>query len=93
MSVAAVTSPVPSIIHYTAEEPFTKYEMCLIFARILGLPHGHIIPNTEPAASATVNRPKDCKLDIRATEALGVPGGLDQCIFEEWWSSYLQATN
>ena len=93
MSVAAVTSPVPSIVHYRAEEPFTKYEMCLIFARILGLPHGHIIPNTEPAASATVNRPKDCKLDIRATEALGVPGGLDQCIFEEWWSSYLQATN
>ena len=42
------TKPVPPILHYSAEEPFTKYEMCLIFAKILGLPHGHIVPDAEP---------------------------------------------
>jgi S-adenosylmethionine synthetase len=41
-------SAVPPILHYTAEEPFTKYEMCLVFAKILGLPHAHIIPDAEP---------------------------------------------
>lgn len=39
---------IPPIVHYSASEPFTKYEMCLIFARILGLPHSHIIADAEP---------------------------------------------
>ncbi|EKM54409.1 uncharacterized protein PHACADRAFT_258235, partial [Phanerochaete carnosa HHB-10118-sp] len=38
------TKAIPPILHYSAEEPFTKYEMCLVFAKILGLPHGHIVP-------------------------------------------------
>lgn len=38
----------PPILHYSAGEPFTKYEMCLVFARILGLPHAHIVPDAEP---------------------------------------------
>ena len=42
------TQAIPPILHYSAEEPFTKYEMCLVFAKILGLPHGHIIPDAEP---------------------------------------------
>ncbi|KAG8824418.1 hypothetical protein FRC19_001826 [Serendipita sp. 401] len=40
--------PLPSIIHYSAGEPFTKYEMCLVFARILGFPHEHILPQVKP---------------------------------------------
>ena len=39
---------VPPIVHYSAPEPFTKYEMCLVFARILGVPHTHIIADAEP---------------------------------------------
>lgn len=42
------TRQIPPIIHYSAEEPFTKYEMCLVFAKLLGLPHEHIIPDAEP---------------------------------------------
>ena len=38
---------IPPILHYSAAEPFTKYEMCLIFAKILGVPHGHIIADAE----------------------------------------------
>lgn len=43
----------PPIIHYSAEEPFTKYEICLIFARILGLPHAHITPDAGPPPPGT----------------------------------------
>jgi S-adenosylmethionine synthetase len=43
----------PPIIHYSAEEPFTKYEICLVFARILGLPHTHIIPDAGPPPPGT----------------------------------------
>ena len=42
------TRVIPPILHYSAGEPFTKYEMCLVFARILGLPHAHIIADAEP---------------------------------------------
>ena len=37
----------PPILHFSAQEPFTKYELCLEFAKILDLPADHIIPNTE----------------------------------------------
>jgi S-adenosylmethionine synthetase len=43
----------PPIIHYSTEELFTKYEICLVFARILGLPHAHIIPDAGPPPPGT----------------------------------------
>ena len=43
------------MIHYSAEEPFTKYEICLVFARILDLPHAHIIPDAGPPPPGTAN--------------------------------------
>lgn len=45
---------IPPILHYSAGEPFTKYEMCLVFARLLGVPHGHI--------NADASTPKVCLL-------------------------------
>jgi len=47
------SAPLPPVIHYSAEEPFTKYEICLVFARILGLPHTHIIPDAGPPPPGT----------------------------------------
>ncbi|KAI0077373.1 NAD-P-binding protein [Panus rudis PR-1116 ss-1] len=82
---------IPPILHYSAEEPFTKYEMCLIFAKILGLPHGHIIPDAEPPkGDAATTRPRDCHLYTRETEDLMEGyGGLGWTPFEEWWTDYL----
>ncbi|KAI6107607.1 hypothetical protein EDD17DRAFT_1882790 [Pisolithus thermaeus] len=82
--------PLPRIIHYSAPEPFTKYEMCLIFAKILGLPHQHIVPDDSPPSGATP-RPRDCHLSTKETEELGVEGGLGCRKFEEWWIGYLNA--
>jgi S-adenosylmethionine synthetase len=48
----AVKRLLPPILHYSAPEPFTKYEICLIFSSILGLPHKHIVPDTEPPSGA-----------------------------------------
>jgi S-adenosylmethionine synthetase len=79
----------PPIIHYSAAEPFTKYEMCLVFAKILGLPHGHIVPDAK--GEAAVTRPRESQLHVGETEALGVEGGLGCEGFEEWWEEYLKA--
>ncbi|PCH35376.1 NAD(P)-binding protein [Wolfiporia cocos MD-104 SS10] len=84
---------IPPILHYSAGEPYTKYEMCLIFARILGLPHAHIVPDAEaPKGDAATTCPRDCQLYTRETEDLVEGyGGLGWTPFEEWWQGYLQA--
>lgn len=87
--------PIPPILHYSAAEPFTKYEICLVFAKILGLPHGHIIPDAEePTGAGATTRPRNCELYTRETEELGVAGEgdggpLGLSLFEEWWSTRL----
>lgn len=48
---------IPPVLHYSSPEPFTKYEICLIFAKILGVPHAHIIADAEEPKAGTV-RPK-----------------------------------
>ena len=54
---------IPPIVHYAAGEPFTKYEMCLVFARILGVPHTHIIANAtnafRPFSRAASTKPRE----------------------------------
>ncbi|KAH7099532.1 NAD(P)-binding protein [Auriculariales sp. MPI-PUGE-AT-0066] len=84
--------PLPPILHYSAGEPFTKYEMCLIFARLLNLPHAHIIPETEAPTGPTVTlRPKDSQLSVLETDALGIEGGLGLGGFEEWWDGWFKS--
>lgn len=94
MWLSALSKPLPPILHYTAPEPFTKYEMCLIFAKLLGLPHSHIVADAEvPTGAAALSRPRDCRLDTTQTEALlGGPGSLECSIFEEWWREHLGKT-
>lgn len=86
-----LNKPVPRIIHYSAHEPFTKYDMCLTFAKILGLPHTHIIPDSSPPPAGVTTRPQDCHLSTEETENLGVEGGLSCSEFEAWWKNHLNA--
>jgi len=88
LSSSSLSRPVPTILHYSSDEPFTKYEICLIFAKVLGLAHKHIIPDVEPPTGAgATTRPRDCHLDCRETDALGVDGGLGLSLFEDWWKA------
>ena len=84
-------SGIPPILHYSAPEPYTKYEICLVFSKLLRVPIVHITPDAdEPTGAAAVSRPKNCQLYTRETEDLmqGV-GGLGTTGFEEWWAEYL----
>jgi len=87
------SAPLPPVIHYSAEEPFTKYEICLVFARILGLPHAHITPDAGPPPPGSTPRPHNTQLYLGETEALGVEGGLGTGGFEEWWVEYWWVEN
>jgi len=85
--------PIPRIMHFSAPEPYTKYEIVLLFASVLGLPHNHVIADdSDPNKKGETTRPRDCKLDTRETEVLldGVPGGVLGCVgFDEWWRAEL----
>lgn len=80
----------PPLIHYSAEEPFTKYEICLVFARILGVPHAHIIQDAGPPPPGSTPRPQNTQFSLQETEDLGVEGGLMTGGFVEWWEVYLR---
>ncbi|KAH9933734.1 NAD(P)-binding protein [Fomitopsis serialis] len=90
LSSLPASKAIPPILHYSASEPFTKYEMCLILSRLLGVPHSHIIPDAEaPTGDAATTRPRDCQLYTRETEDLMEgQGGLGWTPFEEWWQEY-----
>ncbi|KAG6876077.1 hypothetical protein C0992_001039, partial [Termitomyces sp. T32_za158] len=86
---------VPPILHYSAAEPYTKYEICLVFAKILNLPHDHIIPDAKPpTGTEATTRPRDCQLYTRETEDLHIgedgDASLGLSLFEEWWTTYLK---
>ncbi|KAF9807156.1 hypothetical protein IEO21_08356 [Rhodonia placenta] len=93
LSALPSSRPIPPILHYSGGEPFTKYEMCLVFARILSLPHKHIVADAEPPkGDAATTRPRDCQLYTRETEDLMEGyGSLGWTPYEEWWESYLKA--
>ena len=61
--------------------------MCLVFARLLSLPHSHIVPDSEaPTGASATSRPKNCQLDTTATESFC--RGIEYSLFEEWWAEY-----
>ncbi|KII87630.1 hypothetical protein PLICRDRAFT_42137 [Plicaturopsis crispa FD-325 SS-3] len=99
LSAITVNRPgtvIPPILHFSAAEPFTKYEICLIFAALLSLPHAHIVADAEaPTGKAAVGRPRDCALYTGETDALlregeGGGQGLGCVGFEEWWREWLK---
>jgi len=83
----------PPILHFTAREPYTKYEICLVLAAHSNppLPHDHIVPDDkEPVITAEgVGRPRNCQLDVRIIEDPIEKGGLGMNVetqgFKEWW--------
>lgn len=86
------TTKLPPILHYSASEPYTKYEMCLLFASLHSPPlaHSHIVPDAEDPIipPGGVGRPKDCHLSTAVIEAeLGME--LETQLFEEWWRAEL----
>ncbi|RIA88592.1 hypothetical protein C1645_799693 [Glomus cerebriforme] len=74
---------IKGIFHFSANEKYTKYEMCKTFAKILNCSIDHL----NPIDSVAANQPFDCHLSNKRLEELGIN---TKCIgFEEWWSKYL----
>ncbi|KAH6724677.1 putative methionine adenosyltransferase 2 subunit beta [Leptodontidium sp. MPI-SDFR-AT-0119] len=74
----------PKILQFSSEDKMTKYEICEIFAEIMGLPLDGMVANTEGNdPNASVQRPYDCHLSTKALKDIGVPVATQD--FKGWW--------
>lgn len=74
----------PTILQFSSEDKFTKYEICQLFAEIMGLPLDDMEANTEGNdPKASVQRPYDCHLSSQALKDLGINTATID--FTGWW--------
>lgn len=68
---------IPPILHFSAMEAMTKYDMCLVMARSLRAAGeeaetDHLEPEYKVDPSAATTRPRHCKLDLSVIKSIGV---------------------
>lgn len=86
----AERASLPRILQMSSEEQYTKYEMCKLFAEILGVPLDNMEANTEGNdPNASVQRPYDCHLSTKAVKDLGIDVSTQD--FVGWWRRELRA--
>ncbi|KAH6666897.1 putative methionine adenosyltransferase 2 subunit beta [Halenospora varia] len=74
----------PETLQFSSEDKFTKYEICELFAEIMGLPLDGMIANTEGNdPNASVKRPYDCHLSTKALKDIGI--NVATMNFKDWW--------
>lgn len=81
----------PTTFQFSSEDKYTKYEICQLFAEIMGLPLDNMKPNTggnDP--NSTAQRPYDCHLSTKALKDIGIPVHTQD--FKGWWRRECRAT-
>lgn len=74
----------PKILQFSSEDRFTKYEICQVFAEIMGLHLNGMKANKSPGdPNATVKRPYDTHLSTRVLKDLGIDVSTQN--FTAWW--------
>jgi dTDP-4-dehydrorhamnose reductase len=80
----------PKILHFSSEDKFTKYEICQLFAEIMGLSIDGIEPDTKGNdPNATVQRPYDCHLSTQVLRDIGID--VSAANFTAWWRREVRA--
>lgn len=79
----------PEILHFSAAQRMTKYDMAVKFAEILGVPSNHLVKLDEIDESTTVRRPLNAQLDVGRLRELGI--NTQTVDFESWWRRRLGA--
>ncbi|KAK9366261.1 hypothetical protein V1509DRAFT_630243 [Lipomyces kononenkoae] len=79
---------VPPILHFSATQKYTKYEICQIFGDLLGVPTTHLVRvDTVDHSDSIVIRPHDCCLSNKRLGELGIDTSTVD--FVAWWKKYL----
>ncbi|KAI8866523.1 NAD(P)-binding protein [Ramicandelaber brevisporus] len=87
-------TPIPAgLLQFSSQERYTKYEVALMAARIIGYPDTSFIEadmSAETNPSSAVSRPKDTQLSVDKLQSLDI--STKTVSFSDWWRNHL-ATN
>ncbi|KAF6218949.1 hypothetical protein HO133_005493 [Letharia lupina] len=75
----------PKILQFSSEDRFTKYEICQLFAEIMGLSLDGMVADDKAGndPNASVQRPYDTHLSNQALKDIGIDVGTQD--FKAWW--------
>ncbi|KAI9707737.1 MAG: hypothetical protein M1836_000699 [Candelina mexicana] len=73
----------PKILQFTSEDRMTKYNICEIFAEIMGVPLDGMVANKEGNVEGGVQRPYDTHLSTSALKQLEI--SVKTQSFVGWW--------
>jgi dTDP-4-dehydrorhamnose reductase len=77
-------SDLPTILQFSSEDKLTKYEICEIFAEIMGLSMSGLMANKEGNdPNAAAQRPYDTHLSTKDLQKLGID--VSTMDFKAWW--------
>ena len=80
----------PRILQFSSEDKYTKYEICQLFAQIMGLTLEGMEANAQGNdPNASVQRPYDCHLSTRTLQELGIDVATQD--FVGWWRREMKA--
>ena len=83
-TAAEERTKLPAILQFSSEDRLTKYEICEIFAEIMGLPLSGLIANKEGNdPNAAAQRPYDTHLSTKDLQKLGID--VSTMDFKAWW--------
>ena len=78
----------PTILQFSSEDRFTKYELCQTLARVIGL-LGDKLEASLDGHDPSTETPRDRHMSTEVLAKLGV--SVKTCDFEEWWRDELGA--
>ena len=74
----------PKVLQFSSEDRMTKYEICELFAEIMGLPVDGMVADKDGGdPNATVQRPYDTHLSTKALKDMGIDVRTQD--FKAWW--------
>ena len=80
----------PFVLQFSSEDKMTKYEICKVFAEIMGLSMDGIVADKDGGGGAGVTtRPYDCHLDMSGLKELGID--VSTVNFTMWWRREVRA--
>ncbi|KAI9184035.1 hypothetical protein H9P43_003088 [Blastocladiella emersonii ATCC 22665] len=79
--------PLRDVFHFTSEELWTKYDMCVLFAKLRGQSMANVHAVTQPPPNPTANRPGHVRLSTKKLWTLGIDGKATK--FEDYWAKVL----
>ena len=74
----------PKVLQFSSEDRMTKYEICELFAEIMGLPLDGMVADKDGGdPKASVQRPYDTHLSTKALKDIGIDVRTQD--FKAWW--------